>query len=275
MANLAKIKDIIISSGGNYTIETLSNYQELNMSYSAFVINSNVVLNPATNIIGTVKGLTFKIHYDGSLVTFNNSTVSIFGTTMNNNLRNQKLIIDLFYDGLNWIVIFTPSYNTIVGLLNSSNIVYSYHNGLATLNSAGPQTLLSFTLPKSLFQAGDRYIFKISGRYNGATSKGIEIAVNDGTTNFNVWNQSVTFNNKDFYIESTFICTNFSSAGSYSTFQSQLSTFEYPNIISSGSASFPPIDFTTNWTISIIGREFTPTGNQINIHNITVEKLLK
>lgn len=275
MANLAKIKDIVISSGGSYTVESLSNYQEASITFSVSSIGSNLTINPAVNVIGTIKGLVFKLYYDGSSVNFGNYTVSVFGTVMNNSLRDKVLVIDLYYDGTNWKVTFTPSYNTIVGLLNSSNIVYTSHNALATLNSAGPQTLLSFTLPKSLFQAGDRYIFKISGRYNGSTSKAIEVAVNDGTSAFNVWNRTVTFNNKDFYIESTFICTAFSSTGSYSTFQSQIADLEYPNVGSSGSTGFPAIDFTTNWTVSILGTEFTPTGNQIRIHNITVEKLLK
>ena len=145
---------------------------------------------------------------------------------------------------------------------------------MATINTAGVQTLTSFNIVKSLFKPGDRYIFKISGRYNGATAKNIVLQINDGTNNLNLWNLPTSYNNKDFYIESIIICTDFNN-GYWAKIASSICTLEYPIVVTLPQQTAPVVDFTTNWNIRLYGEEFTPSGNQIQIYNITVEKLLK
>lgn len=271
MANVAKIKDLIISSGGSYTIESLSNYKEANITFSVGSIASNLSINPAVNAIGTIKGLRFTIHYDGSFVAFGNFTVTIFGTVMNNNLRDKKLLIDLYYDGMNWRATFTPSFETISSILKLNNVIYNDFSNYISANTGAPQTLTTFNIPKSLFKVGDHYRIKVSGDYNTTNLKNLRIILSDGVNSTDLINRNVSFNNKPFNLSAIIYCTDFVN-GFWQREEVHLANTELPII--RGDNGSPSLDFSTNWTCSIIATEFTPTGNQISIKKIIVEKFL-
>jgi len=279
---VSKVSTVDVTAGGTYNVSIFSSNEMVYVKGSA-TLAANLIISPVVPPMGLSDGTRVSILYNGTGITFGGFTSTVFGLAIPDAIKNQKLQIDAYYNGVAWDVFIGSDYDALVAAISNFDVIFTDANDAAdsTANAVGSQLLRSHDFDNPIEATGDKVLITVTGTINSATDVDLKFTLNNGSFITILTNMSgaapapAITTNGDFIYTCEIVCSDFAS-GNYKRYV----RLEQDGVL-------PYIDTTTNVAVNLCGStvtkfildvyatENTPVGGEVTIYGVTVESRKK